>query len=136
MARAFNYRYHTEYFELETSHRAEPTDQVALLGPDSNKDYKSTQPTSVSFVQQNALGKDCPKLTCNDYIALHNPPTYATALKSYEKSFTYDYARALECSEVSTNVEEIYFDPGHSKADIYACFERKRFPIIKNKDVR
>ena len=116
----------------------EPTDQSALLGPDGNTNYKSTQATSASIVQQNGLAKDCPKPTCNN-IAPHNPSTCATASRSYsnvEKSFTHDYARALECSEVSTNVEEKYFDPGHSKADIYACFERKKIHIIKNKDVR
>ena len=131
--------FHVEYHRLESIHSVEPTDQAALLGSDSNINYKSTQPTSAPFVQQNSLGKDCPKLMCNDYIALHNPSTYATAMKSYsnlEKSLTYDYARALEVSEVSTNVEEIYLDPGHSKADIYACFERKKFHILKNKDVR
>ena len=125
--------------ELDSRHSTEPTDQMALLGSDSNINYKSIQPTSDLFVQQNSLGKDCPKLACNDYIGLHNPSTYATALESYsnlEKSFTYDYARALECSEVSTNVEEIFLDPGHSQADIYSCFERKKFHIIENKDVR
>ena len=117
----------------------ELTDQVALLSSDSNMDYKSTQPVSTLFLEQNNIGEDCPKLACNDYVALQNPPNYATAQEVYsnlEKSFTYDYARALECSEVSTNLEEIYLDPGHSKADIYACFERKKFRIIKNRDVR
>ena len=117
----------------------ELTDQVALLGSDSNVNYKSTEPIS-TFLEENSIGNDCPKLACDaDYTALQNPPNYATAQEVYsnlEKSFTYDYARALECSEVSTNNEEIYLDPGHSKADIYACFERKKFRIIKNRDVR
>ena len=125
-----------EYHRLESRRNVEPTDQAALLGSDDNINYKSTQPISAPFVQPNTSDKDCPKLACNNYISVHNPSTYATALKSNEKCYTYDYARALECSEVSTNVEEIYFDPGHSKADIYACFERKKFCIIKNEDVR
>ena len=32
--------------------------------------------------------------------------------------------------------EEIYSDPGHSEADIYACFEKKKFRMIKRNDVR
>ena len=32
--------------------------------------------------------------------------------------------------------EEIYSDPGYSEADIYACFEKKKFRKIKRKDVR
>ena len=118
----------------------EPTDQSALLGSDGNTNYKSTQATSALFAQQNSLPTDCPKPTCNNIaIAIHNPSTCATASKLYsnmEKSFTHDYARALECSEVSTNVEEKYFDPGHSKVDIYACFERNKIHIVKNEDVR
>jgi len=116
----------------------ESSDQLALLGSDNSVNYKSTEPASASILQQ-SMGKDRPKLACNDYIALQNPSSYLAAQKSYsnlEKSFTYDYARTLECSEVSTNVEEIYLDPGHSEVDIYACFERKKFCIIKNRDVR
>ena len=112
----------------------EPTDQVALLGSDSNMNYESTQSASPLFLEQNSTGKGNPKFACNDYTALHNPPNYATAQEVYsnlEKSFTYDYARALECSEVSTNTEEIYLDPGHSKADIYAVFERKKISDYK-----
>ena len=131
--------YHIEDFELESRHTTESTDHTALLGSDSNINYRSNQSTSTILVQHNSLGKDHPKRTCNDYIALHKPSNFATALESYsnlEKSFTYDYARTMECSEVSTNVEEMYLDPGHSKADICACFERKQFHIIKNEDVR
>ena len=120
----------------------ELTDQAALLSSEySNINYKSTQPVSMLFLEENSIDNNSPKLACNvtNYSALQNPPNYATAQEVYsnlEKSFTYDYARALECSEVSTNIEEIYLDPGHSKADIYACFERKKFRIIKNRDVR
>ena len=32
--------------------------------------------------------------------------------------------------------EEIYSDPGYSEADIYACFEKKKFHMIKRNDVR
>ena len=132
---------HTGYDTLGSRHSVEPTDQVALLDSDSNITYKSTQPTSDDlFAQQNNLDKDSPKLACNDYTTdLHNPYTYATTLESHsnlEKSFTYNCTSELEHSEVSTNVEEIYLDPGHSEADIYACFEKQKVHIIKNKDVR
>ena len=131
---------HTGYNALESRHSVEPTDHVALLDSDSNINYKSTQPTSDLFAQQNNLDKDSPKLACNDYTTdLHNPYAYATTLESHsnlEKSFTYNYASELEHSEVSTNVEEIYLDPGHSEADIYACFEKQKVHIIINKDVR
>ena len=128
--------YHVEeYFELKPK-----GDQEVLLSTDSNiNNYRSTELSPTSFLQQNSIGSDCPKAACNDYTALQNWSNFASAQESYsnlEKSFTYDYARALEHSEVSTNIEEIYFDPGHSKADIYACFERKQFHIIKNRDVR
>ena len=32
--------------------------------------------------------------------------------------------------------EEIYSDPGHSEADVYACFEKKKFRKIKRNDIR
>ena len=118
----------------------EPTDEVALLSSNGSINYKSIQPVTIGFLQQNTIGKDsATKLPCGDYIALQNPHYYATAEEMYsklEKSVTYDYARPVGYSEVSVSIEESYLDPGHSKADIYACFDRKKFHIIKNKDVR
>lgn len=114
------------YFELERRDAIELTDQVALLISSDNLNYKSTEPAFTSTIQQNATGKD--------YKALQS---YAKAQETYsnlEKSFTYDYAKTLERSEVLS--EEIYSDPGLSEADIYACFERKKFHIIKNRDIR
>ena len=35
-----------------------------------------------------------------------------------------------------TTAEEIYSDPGHSEADIYSCFEKKKFRMIKRNDIR
>ena len=39
-------------------------------------------------------------------------------------------------STTANDEEEIYSDPGHSVADIYACFEKKRFRMIKINNVR
>ena len=117
----------------------EPMDQVALLSSNGSVNYKSTQPANTAFLEQNTISKDATKLPCGDYFALKNPHYYTTAEEIYsnlEKSITYDYARPMGYSEVSVSVEESYLDPGHSKADIFACFDRKKFHIIKNKDVR
>ena len=58
-------------------------------------------------------------------------------------SINYDDTTMPEYSEVddvdgttANDEEEIYSDPGHSEADIYACFERKKFRMITRKDVR
>ena len=36
----------------------------------------------------------------------------------------------------TANDEEIYSDPGYSEADIYACFEKKKFRMVKRNDIR
>ena len=86
-------------------------------------------------------------MACNDYEAIQNPDDYATAVRVYSNivkdSTSYDDTIISEYSEVddvdntmANNEEEIYSDPGHSEADIYACFERKKFRMIKRNDVR
>ena len=53
------------------------------------------------------------------------------------ESITDDNIRMPEYDDVLTNdEEEIYSDPGHCVADIYACFEKKKFRMIKRNDVR
>ena len=47
-----------------------------------------------------------------------------------------EYSEVDDVDGTTANDEEIYSDPGHSEADIYACFERKKFRMIKRKDVR
>ena len=97
---------------------------------------------------QETTAKSLPKDTNNDYEPLPRPAEYAIAIGAYsnimrESYINYDMS-PLECSEVfnvnytSTNDddEEIYADPGYSEADVYACFERKRFHKIKIDGVR
>ena len=41
-----------------------------------------------------------------------------------------DYSEISDVDIVSTNNEEdVYSDPGHSEAAVYACFEKKRLKI-------
>ena len=96
---------------------------------------------------QETTTKSHSNIANNDYELLPRPAEYATAIGAYsnimrESYINYDMS-PLECSEVfnvnytSTNDdEEIYADPGYSEADVYACFERKRFHKIKTDDIR
>ena len=95
------------------------------------------------------LGKNYSKIACNDYEAIEDPDEYGSAVHVYSNTITvgvsvnYDDTIMPEYSEVDdvdgttvTDEEEIYSDPGHSEADIYVCFEKKKFRMIKRKDVR
>ena len=83
----------------------------------------------------------------NDYEAIQNPDDYASAVRVYSNtvkdSTSYDDTIISEYSEVEDvdgttgdDQEEIYSDPGHSEADIYACFESKRLSMIERNNVR
>ena len=90
------------------------------------------------------LGKSYSKVVGNDYEAIRNTDDYASAVQVYSnyisKSTNYDDTIVSVYSEVGdvdgTTAEEIYSDPGHSEADIYACFEKKKFRMIKRNDIR
>ena len=93
------------------------------------------------------MGKNHSRLAGNDYEAILHHSEYASAVHVYSntmrESTAYDDSITSEYSEVANsddatvnNEEEIYSDPGHSKADIYACFEKKKFRMIKRRDVR
>ena len=86
-------------------------------------------------------------MACNDYEAIQNPDDYASAVcvysNTFEGSINYDDPKMPEYSEVedvdgttANDEEEIYSDPGHSKKDIYACFERKKLSMIERNDIR
>ena len=86
------------------------------------------------------------RIAGNDYEAIHNPDV-ASAAQVYSnyisKSTNYDDTIVSVYSEVgdvdgttANDEEEIYSDPGYSKEDIYACFEKKKFRMIKRNDVR
>ena len=56
---------------------------------------------------------------------------------AYNDSLISEYSEVGNPDEATVNdEEEIYSDPGHSKEDIYACFEKKKFRMIKRNDVR
>ena len=93
------------------------------------------------------IEKNYSKVADNDYEAIHNTDEHALAVQVYSnyisKSTNYDDTIVSEYSEVedadgttANDKEEIYSDPGHSEADIYACFEKKKFRMIKRDDVR
>ena len=91
------------------------------------------------------LVRNYSKIACNDYEAIQNPDESAVHVDSntIKDSTNYDDTIISEYSELedvdgttAANEEEIYSDPGHSEADIYACFEKKRFRMIKRNDVR
>ena len=96
---------------------------------------------------QETTAKSHSKIASKDYEPLPRPAEYATEIGAYSniirESYVSSHMSALECSEVfnvyntsANDEEEIYLDPGHSEADVYACFERKRFHKIKADDVR
>ena len=91
------------------------------------------------------LGKNYSKITWNDYEAIQNPDesavrVYSNTVKdstNYDDTIMSGYSELEDVDNTTANdEEEIYSDPGHSEADIYACFERKKFRMIKRNDVR
>ena len=91
--------------------------------------------------------KNYSKIVCNDYEAIEDPDEYGSAVCVYSNtvgdSTNYDDTTMPEYSEVedvdgttANDEEEIYSDPGHNEAEIYACFERKKLSIIQRCDVR
>ena len=106
------------------------------------EDSKGSNPYS------DTIGKNYySKVAGNDYEAIHNPDDYASAVQVYSnyirESTNYDDTIVLEYTEVedtdgttANDEEEIFSDPGHSEADIYACFEKKKFHMIKRNDIR
>ena len=56
---------------------------------------------------------------------------------AYDDSLISEYSEIGSPDDATVNdEEEIYSDPGHSKEDIYACFEKKKFRMIKRNDVK
>ena len=96
---------------------------------------------------QETTAKSCSRAASKDYESLPKPAEYASALGTYSniirESYYINSISVLECSEMfnasstfTNDDEEVYSDPGHSEAAVYACFERKRFRKIKTDDVR
>ena len=97
---------------------------------------------------QETAAKSCSRAASKDYESLPKPAEYASALGTYSniirESYYINSINVLECSEMfnvsstftDDDDEEVYSDPGHSEAAVYACFERKRFRKIKTDDVR
>ena len=96
---------------------------------------------------QETTAKSHSKVSSKDYEPLPRPAEYATAIGAYSNIIRESYINsdmsALECSEAfnayntsANDEEEIYLDPGYSEADVYACFEKKRFHKIKADNVR
>ena len=93
------------------------------------------------------IGKSHSRFESNDYEAILHHSEYASAVHVYsntmKESTAYNDSLISEYSEVGNPVEatvddeeEIYSDPGHSKEDIYACFEKKKFRMINRNDVK
>ena len=104
--------------------------------------YNNKEPNNLD-----TLGKNYSNMVCNDYEAIQNPDDYASAVLVYSNtvkdSTIYDDTTISEYSEIEDvdgttgdDQEEIYSDPGHSEADIYACFERKRLSMTERNNVR
>ena len=62
---------------------------------------------------------------------------YISKSTNYDDTIVSQYSKVGDADGTTANdEEEIYSDPGHSEADIYACFEKKKFRMIKRNDVR
>ena len=93
----------------------------------------------MSLHSKDSTGKSHSRFTSNDYEAILNHAEYQTAIRFYSNTTKASTSfNDSEYSEITdaTDEEEIYSDPGHSKEDIYACFEKKKFRMIKRNDVR
>ena len=96
----------------------------------------------MSLHSKGSTGKSYSRFASNDYEAILNHAEYETAINFFSNSTrasaVYNNSLISEYSEVADAIdkEEIYSDPGHSKEDIYACFEKKKFRMIKRIDIR
>ena len=114
--------------------------------PFSSNDNSRSNEVAPYSVPQDAISKDPAKVKNNDYEPLPDSADYASALCVYVNTMRdsvikdvrgLDYSEVSNVDTVSTNDEEdVYSDPGHSEADVYACFEKKKFRKIKIDDVR
>ena len=105
--------------------------------------YKSDKESNDTSPYSDTMANNYSKI---DYEAIQNPEEYASAVRVYSnyirESNNYDDTIISEYSQVgnvdgvaANDEEEIYADPGHSEADIYACFEKKKFRMIRRNDV-
>jgi len=123
--------------------------------PSKGKKYKGVGNTSIAPApyltpqstndNQDYYNQDYSKFSSCDYEAIPNPSDYASALhvfsNSLKKTIVYDNASVVQYSKILHKngpiVDgEIYSDPGHSEADIYDYFKKKKFHIIKRDSVR
>ena len=107
--------------------------------------YKNDTESNDMSPYSDSKGKSYSKIACSDYEAIQSPDEYASAVRVYSNYIREsindetvpEYSEATNAdSTIINDEEEIYSDPGHSEADIYACFERKKFRMIKRNDVR
>lgn len=113
------------------------------FGSDSHKDNSTRNEVTPYLVPQVATAKNHSKVASRDYESLPNSDEYASAVCVYYnlmRTSATNNSSSLEYSEIfatSTNdEEEVYSDPGHSEAEVFACFEKKRFCKIKINEVR
>lgn len=89
--------------------------------------------------------RDYSSIAGNDYEPIPNPSDYASALQVYSnavrRTIEYDNAKVIQYSKIlhknpAIIDEDVYSDPGHSEADIYNYFKKKKFQVIKRNSVR
>ena len=123
-----------------------PNYETPFFSKDCQDSSRSNEAAPYS-VPQDAISKNPAKVKSNDYEPLLDSADYASALHVYvntmNETVVSEDVRGLDYSEISdvdivstNNEEDVYSDPGHSEAAVYACFEKKRFRKIKIDDVR
>ena len=106
-----------------------------------NKNSKESN--GMSLHSKDSTGKSHSRFASNDYEAIINHAEYQTAVNFYSSntrsSTFFNDSIISEYSEitgVTNNEEEIYSNPGYSKEDVYTCFEKKKFCMVKRSDIR
>ena len=111
--------------------------------------YRDTNEVSPYSLPQDLICKSRSKFASKDYespmeytyassaVSLCACPNSTRVTITNDDMRTADYSEVLDKDGDSTNdEEEAYFDPGRSELDVYACFEKKRFRMIKTNDIR
>lgn len=105
--------------------------------------YESLKRISYRNSQRSTMGKDRPKLTCEDYyVILEEASDYEEALHTYANMLGIpDYFNITDHEDVPNNNntaenEEIFVDPGHCVTHMCACFEKKKHCLINESDIR
>ena len=122
-----------------------PNYETLFSSKDCQDSSRSNEAAPYS-VPQDAISRNPAKVKSNLFqirLIVHQHYMSIVYVNTMKETVVSEDVRGLDYSEISNvdivstnNEEDVYADPGHSEAAVYACFEKKRFRKIKIDDVK